>query len=177
MDNPQPRFLSLAAKTVVCHTITYMFMGILASHFLNYAESMARPDSGMRHMDDPLVMAGGLFQPLRGLVFASVFYLLRGCLFGRKNGWALMAWMLIALGILSTFGPVPGSMEGMVYTTAPIRSQITGWLEIVPQAVLLSALLCYWVDHPEKKWLSWVLGILFFIAMALPVLGLLVRKA
>ena len=59
MENPQPRFLSLAAKTVVCHTITYMFMGILAAHFLNYAESMARPDSGMRHMDDPLVMAGG----------------------------------------------------------------------------------------------------------------------
>ena len=87
-----------------------------------------------------------------------------------------MAWMLIALGILSTFGPVPGSMEGMVYTTAPIRSQITGWLEIVPQAILLSALLCYWVNHPEKKWLNWVLGTLFFIAMALPVLGLLVPK-
>jgi hypothetical protein len=58
----------------------------------------------------------------------------------------------------------------------PIRSQITGWLEIVPQAILLSALLCYWVNHPEKKWLNWVLGILFFVAMALPVLGLLVRK-
>jgi hypothetical protein len=130
----------------------------------------------MRHITDPLVIAGGLFQPLRGLVFASVFYLLRGCLFGKKNGWLLMAWMLIALGILSTFGPVPGSMEGMVYTTMPIRSQITGWLEIVPQAILLSALLCYWVNHPEKKWLNWLLGILFFIAMALPVLGLLVRK-
>jgi len=176
MDYPQPRFLPLAAKTSVCHTLTYFFIGALAAHFLNYAESMARPDSGMRHMTDPLVIAGPLFQPLRGLVFALVFYPLRGCLFGKKNGWLLMAWMLIALGILSTFGPVPGSMEGMVYTTVPIRSQLTGWLEIVTQAILLSALLCYWVNHPEKKWLNWLLGILFFIAMCLPILALVLRK-
>ena len=47
---------------------------------------------------------------------------------------------------------------------------------MVPQALLLSALLCYWVNHREQKWLNWLLGIVFFIAMALPILGLLVRK-
>jgi hypothetical protein len=177
MDDAKPRFLPLAAKTAVCHTMTYMFMGVLAAHFLNYAELLARPDSGMRHINDPWLMAGPLFQPIRGLVFALVFYPLRETLFGKKNGWLLMAWMLIALGILSTFGPASGSIEGMIYTTAPIALQLRGWLEIVPQAVLLSALLCYWVNHPEKKWLNWLLGILFFVAMALPVLGLLARKA
>jgi len=176
MDNPQPRFVSLAAKTMVCHTITYVIMGVLAAYFLNYAVLMARPDSGMRPMTDPLVIAGPLFQPLRGLVFALVFYPLRDCLFGKKNGWLLMAWMLIALGILGTFGPAAGSMEGMIYTPVPIRSQLRGWVEVVPQAVLLSALLCYWVNHPAKKWLSWLLGSVFFIMMALSVLGLLMRK-
>jgi hypothetical protein len=78
--------------------------------------------------------------------------------------------------IYSPFGPVSGSIEGMIYTPAPILSQLKGWLEIVPQAVLLSALLCYWVSHPEKKWLNWLLGIVFVIMMALPILGLLTRK-
>ena len=64
----------------------------------------------------------------------------------------------------------------MIYTTAPALGQLRGWLEVVPQAFLLSALLCYWVNHPGKKWLNWTLGILFFIAMALPVLGLLVGQ-
>ena len=142
-----PRFLPLAAKTMVCHTLTYFLMGALAAHFLHYAELLARPDSGMRHITDPWVMAGPLFQPLRGLVFALVFYPLRDSLFGKKNGWLLMGWILIALGILSTFGPASGSIEGMIYTPAPIRFQLRGWLEVITQALLLSALLCYWVNH------------------------------
>lgn len=176
MDNPQPRLIPLIAKTAVCHTLTYFVIGALAAHFLHYAEFMARPDSGMRRITDPMVMAGPLFQPLRGLVFALVFYPLRDRLFGKKFGWLIMSWMLIAIGILSTFGPASGSIEGMIYTPVPIRYQLRGWLEVVPQALLLSALLCYWVNHPAKKWLSWVLGILFAIAMALPVLGLLVPR-
>ena len=176
MESPQVRFGALAVKTMVCHTITYFVVGALAAHFLHYADVMGKPDSGMRQMSDRWVMAGPLFQPLRGLVFALVFYPLRECLFGKKNGWLLMAWMLIALGILGTFGPAGGSIEGMIYTPVPIRFQMRGWLEVVPQAIALSALLCYWVNHAEKKWLNWVLGIGFFIVMALPVLGLLVTK-
>ena len=176
VDNPQIRFPSLAAKTIVCHSITYVFMGVLAAHFLNYAALFGRPESGMRQITEPLVMAGPLFQPIRGLVFALVFYPLRPCLFYRKNGWLIMGWMLIGLGILSTFAAASGSIEGMIYTTLPILDQLKGWLEIVPQALLLSAMLCYWVNHPEKKWINWLLGIVFFIVMALPVLGLLTRK-
>jgi hypothetical protein len=87
-----------------------------------------------------------------------------------------MAWMLIGLGILSTFGPASGSIEGMIYTPTPIRFQLRGWLEIVPQALSLSALLCYWVNHPEKKWLNWLLGVAFVLTMAMPVLALLLIK-
>jgi hypothetical protein len=134
MDSPQPRFLALAGKTIVSHTLTYFIMGVLAAHFLNYAALMSRPESGMRPITDPWVMAGPLFQPLRGMIFALVFYPLRDCLFGKKYGWLLMGWILIALGILSTFGAASGSIEGMIYTPVPIRIQLRGWLEVVPQA-------------------------------------------
>jgi hypothetical protein len=173
---PQPGFLSLATKTAVCHTITYFFMGALAYHFLHYAELMARPCSGMRPITDPLVIAGPLFQPLRGVLFALVFYPLRDRLFGVKNGWLLMGWMLIALGILGTFAAPPGSLEGLIYTTVPIAEQLRGYLEIVTQALLLSALLCYWVNHPGKKWLNWLLSIAFCIVAALLTMALLMPR-
>ncbi len=87
-----------------------------------------------------------------------------------------MSWMLVAVGILATFGPASGSLEAMVYTPVPIWAQMRGWLEVVPQAVLMSALLAYWVDHPQKRWLNWLLGVVFVLMMAIPMLGLVMRQ-
>jgi hypothetical protein len=176
MQDAQPRFLPLAAKIAVCHTLTYFLMGALAFHFLHYAELIAQPCSGMRPLNDPLVMGGIFFQPLRGLLFATVFYPFRERLFGRARGWLLMGWMLIALGILGTFAAPAGSMEGFIYTTTPVLQQMRGWLEIVTQALLLSALLCYWVNHPGKKWLTWVLTAPFCLLLAFMVFALVVTK-
>jgi len=44
----------------------------------------------------------------------------------------------------------------------------------VPQALLLSAILFYWVNHPEKRWLNWLMGVIFVVMLLLPALGLLV---
>ena len=176
MNTQKINLFGLIVKTSVVHTITYFLMGILAYNFLGYAERFAEADmaSWMRQTTDPIVMAGPLFQPLRGIVFALAFFPLREIFFAKKNGWFWMWWTLVALGILSTFGPTPGSIEGMIYTTLPILGQVTGWLEVVPQALLLAVMLHYWVNHPEKKWLNWVLGVIFAVMMLLPALGLLV---
>jgi hypothetical protein len=40
--------------------------------------------------------------------------------------------------------------------------------------VLLSLLLCTWIDHP-RKWMNWTFGALYLIAIGLPLLGLLAR--
>ena len=62
----------------------------------------------------------------------------------------------------------------MIYTVIPISQQVTGWLEVVPQALLLSVVLFYWVNHPEKRWLNWLMGAIFVVLLLLPALGLLV---
>jgi hypothetical protein len=173
----QPSFSTLATKTIAAHTVTYFLMGVLAYYGLDYAERFTRPEMAcwMRQTDDPIVMAGPLFQPIRGFIFALAFYPLREIFFGQKKGWLIMWWTLVALGILSTFGPPPGSIEGVLYTLIPISDQLTGWLEVVPQALLLSVVLCYWVDHPERQLLNWVMGGAFCLVVLFPVLGLLAR--
>ncbi|UWZ82681.1 hypothetical protein [Occallatibacter riparius] len=176
MQEPQPRFLPLAAKTVVCHTVTYMLMGALAAHFLHYEQIFNQPNSGLRPFDSLWIMLGAPLQIFRGILFASIFYLFREQFFGRKNGWLRMAWMLIGIGILGTFAAPSGSLEGFIFTTTPVLMQMRGYLEIVPQALLLSALLCYWINHPTR-WLNWTLGALYCVAVALPMLGLLARAA
>lgn len=87
-----------------------------------------------------------------------------------------MAWILIGVGILGTFAAPPGSLEGFIYTTMPVKSQMRGYLEIVPQAVLLSGLLFYWVRNPQKRWLNWALGIPYALCIVLPLLSLVAPK-
>jgi hypothetical protein len=127
----------------------------------------------MRQFGDPMIAAGPLFQPIRGLLFAIVFYLLREPFFGKKNGWLILWLTLLIVGILSTFGPTPASLEGMIYTQLPFLDHLL-YLPEVALRYLLSVILFYWVNHPEKKWLNWVMGILFVLLMLLPLLALLV---
>jgi hypothetical protein len=169
----RPTLDELIIKTSVVHTVTYFVMGILALTFLNYTEAFATGSLGtfMRPTDSAWVAAGPMLQPIRGLIFALAFYPLREIFFHRKNGWLILWWVLVALGILSTFGAAAGSVEGMIYTIIP--TSITTYLEVVPQAFLLSAILYYWINHPEKKWISWVQGIFFILILLMSALGLM----
>jgi hypothetical protein len=170
----QLRLSVLMLKTVVVHTITYFVAGILAYTIGDYAKTFSQPPLSylMRPTSDPLVMAGPLFQPVRGIIFASALYPLRSVLFAERRGWLKLWWLLLALGVLATFGPAPGSVEGMIYTIIPPLTQIRGLWEVLLQSLLLSVVLFYWVNHPEKRWLNWALGIVFSILMILPLLAL-----
>ena len=168
----------LAVKTVVVHTVTYFVAGILAYTLNDYEQMYARPPLSyfMRPTTDRLVMAGPLFQPIRGVIFALAFYPLRSVLFETRRGWLVLWWLLLALGVLSTFGPAFGSVEGLIYTTIPPRAQLLGLWEVLLQSFLLSFVLFHWVDAPQKRWLRWTMYVAFCIALLLPMLGLLTTR-
>ena len=166
---------SLTIKSVVVHTVTYFVAGLLAYTLNDYERTYAQPPLSyfMRPTTDRLVMAGPLFQPIRGVVFALALYPLRSVLFGTRRGWLVLWWLLLALGVFSTFGPAFGSVEGLIYTTIPPREQLLGLWEVVLQSLLYSYILFHWMKEPQKRWLRWTLGAAFCIALLLPVLGLL----
>ena len=174
-----PTLASLTVKTIVVHTVTYFIAGILAYTLGGYEKTFSEPPLSylMRPTTDRWVMAGPLLQPIRGVIFALAFYPLRSVLFGERRGWLILWWLLLALGVLSTFGPAAGSVEGLIYTVIPPAAQILGLWETVLQSLLFSVVLFHWVNHPEKRWLSWTLGTAFCIVMILPLLGLFVDRA
>ena len=165
----------ILTRAAIVHTVTYFIAGVLAFTLFDYGAALVEPplDGLMRSPDDPMVMAGPLFQPIRGLLFGVVFYLLREQYFGREYGWVMMWVVLVVIGTFSTFGPAPGSIEGLIYTTLPLSVHLgAGHVETAGQALALSGLLFYWVRNP-KRWLTWGLAGVFAIVMILPALGLL----
>jgi len=178
LEAPRITLPSLTMKTIVVHTVTYFIAGILAYNINDYKTLYAQPPLSyiMRPTTDRLVMAGPLFQPIRGVIFALAFYPLRSVLFETRRGWLVLWWLLLALGVFSTFGPAFGSVEGLIYTTLPPRAQLLGLWEVLLQSFLFSFLLFYWVDQPQKRWLRWTMGVAFVIVLLLPVLGLLTTR-
>ena len=159
---------SLTIKTIVVHTVTYFVAGILAYTINDYQTTYSQPPLSyvMRPTTDRLVMAGPLFQPIRGVIFALAFYPLRSVLFETPRGWLMLWWLLLALGVFSTFGPAFGSVEGLIYTTFPARSQLLGLWEVLLQSFLFSFILFHWVNQPQKRWLRWTMGVAFGIVLA-----------
>lgn len=177
MKDNQLTLFGLTLKTIVAHTLTYFIVGLLAVNLFDYASDFAQENmrTWMRQTSDPIVALGPALQIIRGILFALAFYPLREILFGRKNGWLVTWLLLVTVGIFSIFGPGPGSVEGAIYTTLPLREQFLsgGMLEVLTQSFLFSFILYYWVNHPEKRWINWVLGILFVLAVLMSGLGYL----
>ena len=172
-------FQDVSIKTAVVHTVTYFLVGLIAYFMFDYSAQFADPAfaSLMRPTNDPLVQAGILFQPIRGILFGFVFYRLQNVLFDKEKGYLNMWFALIIVGIFSTFGTAPGSIEGLIYTKVELSGMWKGLSEVLLQSFLLSYLTWYWINHPEKKWLGRVLVTIFVISLLIPVLGLFASLA
>jgi len=175
LSNGDPRFSRLAIITIVVHTVTYFVVGLLAFWLFDYRELYARPDVAglMRQTTDPVVMVGPVFQPLRGFVFALAIYPVREIIFNRPRGWLGLWGLFVALGIVSTFGPSPGSIEGLIYTVISVPHQLLGLVEVVIQSGLLAFGVVYGVKQPERRWLNWLMLVVFVLVILLPLVGLL----
>lgn len=118
-------------------------------------------------------MAGPLFQPIRGLLLGGVLFMPHEPIHDRR-GWLSLWATLVVIGILSPYVAAPDSLEGLVYATVPIAFHLRSLPEVLLQTLFFSVILFYWIAHPEKKWLTWLIGVLFFLVLLFPAQGVLV---
>ncbi len=177
MENINLKFGTFFWRVSSSHMISYFVMGIIASSLLNYKEAFADPPLSylMKPVDSSWVAIGPVLQIFRGLVFSVSLWFFKDSFLYKEHGWAKLWLLIIGLSILSTTGPTPGSIEGLIYTNIPVISQIRGYFEVIPQTLLFSLFLYYWYKKPKRLWniLSIVLVSLMVI---LCTLGLLASK-
>ncbi|MCF8296076.1 MAG: hypothetical protein K9J13_00905 [Saprospiraceae bacterium] len=169
-------FWEIIIKTAMVHTLTYFIVGFSAFKVFNYKATLSHASSNMRPATDILVRAGVLFQPIRGVFFGIILFLLRDILIVQSNGWLITWLMFVIVGILGTFAPAASSFEGLIYLKPGIGTNWGGLLEILTQSFLLSVITFIWINYPNMLWLNWVLGISFLLSLLLPILGLLVNQ-
>jgi hypothetical protein len=157
-------------RVTACHVITYMILGILAYNIMDYPTQFKDECSIMIPTDSPRVALGPSLQAIRGLIFAIALYPFRRVFLDESWGWLKLWGLLLGLAILSTAGPAPGSVEGMIYTRSPIWGQIIGLWEVVLQTLAFSVLLEAWHRRPHKAW-GIVMGALTLLVILMSVAG------
>jgi hypothetical protein len=140
LKNENARFLF---KVTIAHIVTYITCGIFFSTIFNYEELWRAGVFGshMRDYDSMIMGLGPLVQIFRGLLFGGILLLIPREFFLQKLGW-LKLWAVVAgIGIVNTPGPGTGSIEGLIYTTFPLKAYV-GCIEIFTQTLLFSLWVC-----------------------------------
>ncbi|MBN2612614.1 MAG: hypothetical protein JXB00_13750 [Bacteroidales bacterium] len=175
MEYKRLKFINFFWKVTSSHMITYFLIGLIASVLLDYKEAFENPPMSffMRPLNSPWVAIGPVLQVFRGLIFSIVLWFFKDIFLSKDYGWLKLWGLIVGLSILSTTGPAPGSIEGMIYTKIPIIDQLKGYLEVIPQTLLFSILLYYWSLKPNRAW-NIISIILVAIIIILCTMGLLI---
>ena len=171
---PSPNFFRFWFRTTACHMVTYSVVGILAYTLMNYRGLFTTPglDQLMRPIDSPWVAAGPALQVFRGLLIAAVLYPFRAVFL---ESWWKLALLLVGLCVLSTSGPTPSSLEGLVYTRLSLAQHLRGLPEILLQNVAFAWMLVAWCRKPNRVW-AIGMGVFTALVVLMSIAGVLVPR-
>ena len=127
------------------HTISYFIAGVIAISFFDYREWWATEafTAFYRDINSPIVaLGGGFLQIFRGIIVALILLPMRKTFFEETYGLLKLALIVFGFSIVSTYGAVITSFEGLIYLKVPFIYHIRG----IPEGLI---------------WLSLFIGILF----------------
>ena len=147
--------IKFIVKVIITHIFTYAVVALVAMPLtIDYAESIVEL-MGFRPLDEISMVAVLIGQIIRGLLLGVVIWWIKDSIFGKKFAWLKLWAILVILGILNTYGPAHGSIQGLIYL-APIEdipaSMSLGMLEVLAQPLLFSIVVCTdWKKFKNKN--------------------------
>ena len=156
---PKISFLGFVTRTTILHVITYFAFGFIFA-FMNplhqgvhTIELFPEYQFLFKSIDSLWVIGGGLLQIIRGPIIMAALYPYREVFLGRKNGWLLLAALMISLTLLGAVVAGPGSLEGYFYTNMPLELHLDGMPEVITQMIGFSFLVPIW-EFNKSKWVN-----------------------
>jgi hypothetical protein len=151
------------------HTISYFIAGVIAMtlffFFLWWATEAFQ--AFYRDIDLPIIaLGGGVLQIIRGIIVALILLPLRKIFFEEKYGLLKLALIIFGFSIVSTYGAVISSFEGLIYLKVPLVYHLKGIPEGIIWLSLFIGLLFIFKKYSHKKIVT-VLSIIFVVLIVI----------
>ena len=163
-------------RITYAHVISFVFAGIFAMIFMNYAELYAKEPLSlfMKPVTHPIVSLGMILQVIRGIIVALVLYPSRKAFFVEKYGLLKLGLIILGLSVLSTFGPGIGSVDGYIFTTLPISIHVLGYPEAIIWILLFIGILYLSDKFKDKKVIHIISITLMVLIFCIAIMGYVV---
>ena len=140
-------------RVTMTHMVAYFAAGLVAWNLLSIRETYDTylMSTVSKPVDSPWLAAATVLQVVTGLVWSVALWPFRQTLLGDEGWWKLWV-LLVGLSILGTESPAPGSIDGVIYLTLPIREHLKCLPEVLLQTLLSSWMLHYWYRKPRRAW-------------------------
>ena len=163
-------------QVTYAHTISYFIAGIIAVLFFNYQEwwSSEYISAFYRDFESSIVGLGPFLQIFRGVIVAFIILPLRKTFFEEKYGLLKLALIIFGFSIVSTYGAVITSFEGLIYLRVPFSYHIRGIPEGLIWLSLFIGILFISTKYTHKKWITILSIIIVCLIGFMSLMGFLV---
>lgn len=154
MFKPSKRFVYFTIRFILVHVITYIFIGVIFMNLQNYASAFITIEAfaDFRSLDSTIVRLAPLFQILRGAFFAFILYPFYNNIIKSDYAWLKLFFLIWGFSLIGSVAPIPGSIEGMIYTRMSLAEHLIGIPEVTVQIFVFSWFFVKWENRTERDY-------------------------
>ena len=140
-------------QIISAHTVSYTIAGVIALYLFNYRAlwEMEAMSVFYRAIDTPIVALGPFLQIFRGIIVALILLPLRKTFFEEKHGLLKLGLVILGFSIISTYGAVIASFEGLIYLDLPLSVHLWGIPEGLIWLSLFIGILKVMIDYSHRR--------------------------
>ena len=154
MIKPSKKFTYFTIRFTLVHVISYIFIGVIFMNLQNYASAFVTMEefANYRSLDSTIVRMAPLFQIFRGAFFAFILYPFYDKIIKSDYAWVKLFFLIWGFSFIGSVAPIPGSIEGMIYTKTSLAEHLIGVPEVTIQIFVFSWFFVKWENRTERDY-------------------------
>jgi hypothetical protein len=154
LKKPSKRAVYFTIRFILVHVISYIFIGVVFMNLQNYASAFITMEgfSNFRSLDSTIVRLAPVFQIFRGAFFAFILYPFYDKIIKSDYAWVKLFFLIWGFSFIGSVAPIPGSIEGMIYTKTSLAEHLIGIPEVTIQIFVFSWFFVKWENRTERDY-------------------------